>query len=76
MEKLIEIDTKINAASRLLTEPRGELQTRVFSSLIFSKFSLISSLISVSSLVRWLLLFVVSPVPERRALLMVSLDFP
>jgi len=74
MKKLIRNETKINAASRLLTEPRGELQTRKFSSLIFSKFFLISFLISVSSLACWLLLFVASPVPERRALSMVSLD--
>ena len=33
-----------------LTEPRAVLQTRVFSSFIFLRFSLISSLISVSFL--------------------------
>ena len=62
-----------------LTEPRAVLQTRVFSSFIFLRFSLISSLISLSFLAAIasgsLLLPLITGNPnwERRSLLMISL---
>ena len=65
-----------------LTEPRAVLQTREFSSFIFCKSSLISSLISISLLAATefcsavaLPLVTASLAPERRFLLMVSLDW-